>query len=167
MTTPRKALLVTPDLDRAGLWSGWLRRAGYVSLCCVGPALSHDCPRLRAADCPLRQAVSFAVVDVDSDLSAARCTTLPDDGTTISIRVDGSMRDQRARLLERVGSRELATGSTSRPKPASDLAWELPSEDHGDPRRAPGTLGERVSRTSTAHPPSRGVIAAMIEPAST
>ncbi|HEX4941144.1 MAG TPA: hypothetical protein VFW51_01320 [Actinomycetota bacterium] len=110
MTTPRKALVVSPDLDRARLWSGWLRRAGHMSLCCVGPALTHDCPRLRAADCPLRQAVSFAVVDVDSDLSAAWCTTLPDDGTTISIRMDGSTTDQRARLLERVAAARTYAG---------------------------------------------------------
>lgn len=110
MTTPSKALVVTPDLDRAGLWSGWLRRAGHMPLWCVGPALTHDCPRLRAAGCPLRQAVSFAVVDVDSDLSAERCTTLPDDGTTISIRMDGSTTRERARLLERVAAARTCAG---------------------------------------------------------
>ena len=144
MTTPRKALVVSPDLDRARLWSGWLRRAGHMSLCCVGPALTHDCPRLRAADCPLRQTVDLAVVDVDSDLSAARCTTLPDDGTTLSIRMDGSTTDQRARLLELVGS--LATTSTS-PLVPPDLVWGLPSfawEVSGEDRKP---CGERVSRT--------------------
>lgn len=104
MTTRRKALVVTPDVERAGLWSGWLRRAGYMSLGCVGPALTHDCPRLRAADCPLRQAVSLAVVDVDSDPSAEHCTTLSNDGMTIPIPIDGSTRDQRAKLIERVAA---------------------------------------------------------------
>ena len=118
MTTPPKVLVVTPDLDRAGLWGGWLRRAGHMSLFCVGPALSLDCPRLRAAGCPLRQAVSLAVVDVDSDPSAAGCTTLPDDGATILIRMDGSTTDQR-RLLERVA----ATGTCAQPAaPANPIA---------------------------------------------
>jgi hypothetical protein len=54
--------------------------------------------------------VSLAVVDVDSDLSAARCTTLPDDGTTISIRMDGSTTDQRARLLGRVAAANRIAG---------------------------------------------------------
>ncbi|HEX6581910.1 MAG TPA: hypothetical protein VF195_13735 [Actinomycetota bacterium] len=109
MSTPRKALVVTPSLERAGLWSGWLRSAGYMSLSCAGPGLTHDCPRLRGAICPLRQAVSLAVVDVNSDPSAQCCTILPDDGSTVSFRPVGSNRDQRSRLMglvaaPRVGS---------------------------------------------------------------
>lgn len=108
MGTRRKALVVTPNLERAGLWSGWLRRAGYMSLGCVGPGLTNDCPRLRGAGCPLRQAVSLAVIDVDSDSSAECCTLLPDDGSTIPIRLMGSTTDQRSRLMELVAARACA-----------------------------------------------------------
>jgi hypothetical protein len=115
MTTPRKALVVTPDLERAGVWSGWLRRAGYISLSCVGPGLTHDCPRLRGEACPLRQAASLAAIDVDSDPSAERCTTLPDDGSTISIPLVGSTTEQRSRLMEHVTGRSVAAQALSSP----------------------------------------------------
>jgi hypothetical protein len=113
MSTPRKALVVTPNLERAGLWSGWLRGAGYTSLSCVGPGLTHDCPRLRGAICALRQAVSLAVVDVNSDPSAERCTILPDDGSTVSFGLVGSTRDQRSRLMELVGASRVRSAGTA------------------------------------------------------
>jgi hypothetical protein len=49
--------------------------------------------------------VHLAVIDVDSDPSAECCTTLPDDGSTISIPLVGSTRDQRWRLMEHVTGR--------------------------------------------------------------
>jgi hypothetical protein len=101
----RTALFVTPDLERADIWRGWLRRAEYMTVGCVGPALTLDCPRLRGAGCPLRQAVDLAIVDIDACRDAAVCTPLPDDGTTIYVGGDGPPRDRFEELVARARAR--------------------------------------------------------------
>ena len=79
------ALVVTPDLERAAAWMGWLRRAGYISVGCVGPGLTLECPRVRGGRCQLRETVSVAIVDRDSDTDAQLCTRVPDDGRTVFV----------------------------------------------------------------------------------
>jgi hypothetical protein len=101
----RTALFVTWNLERGEIWRGWLRSAGYVAVGCVGPASTLDCPRLRGAPCPLRQAVDVAVVDVDAGPDAAVCTPIPDDGTTIYVGGDGPSRDRFEELIERARGR--------------------------------------------------------------
>ena len=48
--------------------------------------------------------MSLAVIDIDSDPSAERCTMAPDDGSTFPIRLAGSTADQRSRLMELVAA---------------------------------------------------------------
>jgi hypothetical protein len=57
--------------------------------------------------------VSLAVIDVDCDPNAERCTTLPDDGSTISIPLGGSTMDHRSRLMEHVTAARVRSASTS------------------------------------------------------
>lgn len=100
MGTRAKALVVTSDLERADLWRGWLRRAGYMPLACVGPGLAFDCPRIRGDRCFLRQVVGVAIVDVNE--AADVCTRLPDDGTTILVRSDKRPTKDRRMVMDRV-----------------------------------------------------------------
>jgi hypothetical protein len=86
MDTLKRALVVTDDLDRAATWMGWLRRADYVALGCVGPGLTLDCPRLHGTRCVLREICDVALVDLASDEDADLCTKIPDDGSTVFIR---------------------------------------------------------------------------------
>jgi hypothetical protein len=111
-------LVVSPDLQRGVLWIGWLRRAGYRPLGCVGPDLTLDCPRLRGAPCSVRESVSVAIVDLDPGASARICTRLPDDGTTVFVRGEDRGSESHASVIERIrntGARRATGGLTVPP----------------------------------------------------
>lgn len=86
MDTPKRALVVTDDLDRAATWMGWLQRANYTTLGCVGPGLTLDCPALHGTRCVLREVCDVALVDLASDEDADLCRKIPEDGSTVFIR---------------------------------------------------------------------------------
>ena len=141
MGTRPKALVVTSDLQRADLWRGWLRRAGYMPLACVGPVLAFRCPRMRGDPCFLRQVVSVAIVDVGE--AADVCTRLPDDGTTILIRIDKRSRIDRGALM---GCEQVA-------RPLAERALE---EVDGLRSCYPTRVSSRISRAPRLGSPSVG-----------
>jgi len=138
MGIPPKGLIVTPDLERAGTWIGWLRKAGYMSLGCVGPGLTLDCPRLRGDHCSVRESVSVAIVDLDSDVDARLCTKLPDDGSTVFVRWEGSGAGSRASVMDRVHNapHRAELRGRSAPSPARSTQ-AIPPRERGasDPTR--------------------------------
>lgn len=107
----RTALVVTLNVERGAVWRGWLRRAGYVTVDCVGAASTPDCPRLRGTPCPVRQAADIAIVDVDAGPDAAVCTPIPDDGTTIYVGGDGPSRERFLELIARARAGSAANSS--------------------------------------------------------
>jgi hypothetical protein len=82
----KRALVVTDDLDRAETWMAWLRRADYLTLGCVGPGLTMDCPRLHGTRCVLREISDVAIVDLACDEDADLCKKIPDDGGSVFVR---------------------------------------------------------------------------------
>jgi hypothetical protein len=134
MGTPPKGLVVTCDYERADTWRGWLRRAGYVTLGCVGPGLTLDCPRVRGARCVLREGVNVAIVDVGCDADAGLCTRLADDGSTVFVPRDGSSAVSRASVMERVSAASRshrAVPATHRPWPGGGALGPGQGEPHG------------------------------------
>jgi hypothetical protein len=104
MAARPKALIVTQNSERADLWMGWSRRAGYMTLGCVGPGLTLDCPRLHGNRCGLREAADVAIVDLDCDAEAGLCTRLPDDGGTVFVPRGGFGAGARVSIMERVAA---------------------------------------------------------------
>jgi len=152
------ALVVTSDLNRASLWAGWLRRAGYMSLGCVGPGLTYDCPCLRGTRCALREAADVAIVDVGSHASAAMCRKVPDDGTTVLISGDGSGTASRARILDRLhASREGAVVdvAVATPRCGTGRGVRLREDDEGTETRN-AELGRPAGAPIETLPPTFG-----------
>ena len=104
MEAPRRALVVTDDLERAATWMSWLHRAGYMTAGCVGPGLTLDCPRVHGGRCVLREVSDVAVVDLACDDDADLCTKAPDDGSTVFVRRDSPSEPDRSAVVSSVAS---------------------------------------------------------------
>ncbi len=100
----RRALVVTEDLERATTWMGWCRAAGYLTLGCVGPGLTLDCPRTRGARCPLREVADVAIVDLACDEDADLCTKLPRDASSILVPPWRASELERQEFMDDVGA---------------------------------------------------------------
>jgi hypothetical protein len=111
--TPRRALVVTEDLERAALWMSWLRGAGYTTAGCVGPGLTLDCPRLHGGRCGLREVSDVAIVDLACDDDADLCTKVPEDGSTVFVRSGSPSEPGRQALMSSVAP---VRGDAPRPR---------------------------------------------------
>lgn len=104
MDMPLRGLVVTDDLERADLWTSWLRRAGYTTAGCVGPGLTLDCPRIHGRRCVLREVSDVAMVDLACDEDADLCTKIPKDGGTVFVRRDSPSEPGREEMMAGVAS---------------------------------------------------------------
>jgi hypothetical protein len=80
----------------------WLRRDGFLTLGCVGPGLTLDCPRLHGTRCVLREVSDVAIVDLTCDEDADLCKKIPDDGSTIFVRTGSPSEGDRDGIMASV-----------------------------------------------------------------
>lgn len=96
----RRAVVVTADLETGSTWIAWLRAAGYVAVGCVGPELTHACPRTREAPCHNRDEAEVLVVDPACDPRRLCVGSVPGRAVVVD-RNDEAATDRR-RFLDRL-----------------------------------------------------------------